>query len=83
MLFCPFQVILDRDTLSQAVGGNRVDVKKAMDAVTRREAANFITGSTMNQVTRSRYGRRLAQNMTRALRPARTFSTASGKIVAM
>ncbi len=62
----------------QAVGDDRIDVRKAMDAVTRREPANFITGWTMNQVTRSSYGRRLASNMTRPVRQARTFGAASG-----
>ncbi|KAF9024415.1 P-loop containing nucleoside triphosphate hydrolase protein [Hymenopellis radicata] len=60
-----------------AVGDDRIDVKKAMEAVTRREPANFITGWTMNQVTRSSYGRRLASNMTRTIRPARTFGAGS------
>lgn len=35
--------------------------------------ANFVAGTAMNIVQRSRYGRRAAQNMTRDVRPARNL----------
>lgn len=72
----------------QAIGldGKKVDVNKAMEAVTRigpngqgGGGATFIAGTVMNQVGRSRYGRRETQNMTRDIRQARNLGNANGK----
>lgn len=35
--------------------------------------ANFFNGTTLNIVTRSRYGRRAVANMTREIRPAKSL----------
>ena len=40
---------------------------------------NFVTGNTLHTVQRSRYGRRLAQNMTREIRPARNLVNTAGR----
>lgn len=44
----------------------------------RGGGASFVAGSTYNQVTRSRYGRRMPQNSTRELRPARNLAFPPG-----
>lgn len=70
----------------QAIGldGSRVDVGRAMEAVSRfgprgeGGGATFIAGNVINTVQRSRYGKRAAQNMTRDLRPARSLVTSTG-----
>ncbi|KAF8237930.1 P-loop containing nucleoside triphosphate hydrolase protein [Tricholoma matsutake] len=60
----------------------RVDVNKAMEAVARFEpngsggGATFINGMTMNNVSRSRYGRKAIGNVTRDIQPARNLVTA-------
>ncbi|KAK0202992.1 hypothetical protein DFS33DRAFT_1437795, partial [Desarmillaria ectypa] len=56
-----------------------VDVNRAMDAVccSRTGPANFIAGTTYNIVTRSRYGKKLAQNMTRDIGEAKSFVATS------
>ncbi|KAG6331320.1 hypothetical protein ID866_7769 [Astraeus odoratus] len=62
-----------------ALDGSKVDVGRAMEAVSRLgprgegAGATFIAGSVINTVQRSRYGRRAAQNLTRDLRPARSL----------
>ncbi|KAH7912946.1 hypothetical protein BJ138DRAFT_1147123 [Hygrophoropsis aurantiaca] len=55
------------------LNGAKVDVTRAMEAVSKAGGANFVAGNTLNIVTRSRYGQRLAQNMTRDVRPARNL----------
>ncbi|KAK0188724.1 P-loop containing nucleoside triphosphate hydrolase protein [Armillaria mellea] len=62
-----------------AVGGHNVDVNRAMDVVCRSRTgpANFIAGTSYNIVTRSRYGKKLAQNMTRDIGQARSFIATS------
>jgi hypothetical protein len=40
--------------------------------------ANFVAGATMNQVSRSKYGKKAVQNLTREVRPARNFIGPSG-----
>jgi len=63
----------------------KVDVAKAMQAVSvfgpRGEGggANFVVGDTFHSVQRSKYGKRLAQNMTREVRPARNLVNAAGR----
>ena len=42
-----------------------------MEVVSRTGGGNYIVGNTMNMVTRSQYGRRLPQNLTRDVRQAR------------
>ncbi|KIY64376.1 P-loop containing nucleoside triphosphate hydrolase protein [Cylindrobasidium torrendii FP15055 ss-10] len=57
-----------------AIGPSNLNVEAASRAVTRADPpANFINGMTFNQVTRSRYGKRLTQNTTRSIMQARTF----------
>lgn len=41
--------------------------------------ANFFNGTTLNIVSRSRYGTRAVSNMTREIRPARTLRVAISK----
>ncbi|KAF7432634.1 Structural maintenance of chromosomes protein 5 [Pleurotus ostreatus] len=68
-----------------AIGISRqVDVQRAMQAVTRigpngrgGNGASFIVGNVVHQVSRSRYGKRAVQNMTRDVRPARNLVNAS------
>ncbi|KAG2138085.1 uncharacterized protein EDB93DRAFT_1106448 [Suillus bovinus] len=53
---------------------SKVDVNAAMEAVSRDgSGAKFIAGRVMNTVSRSRYGKRAAANMTKDLRPARNL----------
>lgn len=60
-------------------------MNKAMEAVARFEpngsggGATFINGMTMNNVSRSRYGRKAIGNVTRDIQPARNLVTAHGK----
>ncbi len=49
-----------------------------MEVVSRTGAGNYIVGKTMNMVTRSQYGRRLPQNLTRDVRPARVLVGPTG-----
>ncbi|KAF5388335.1 hypothetical protein D9615_000804 [Tricholomella constricta] len=54
-----------------------IDVNQAMNLVARPETgggASFINGTTVNNVTRSRYGRRAVGNITRDLQPARNLA---------
>lgn len=44
-----------------------------MEIVSRTGGGNYIVGKTMNMITRSQYGRRLPQNLTRDVRPARVL----------
>lgn len=59
-----------------------------MDMVTRPApngkylGANFIVGSTMNQVGRSQYGKRLPFNTTREIRQAKSFAKHAGSSLA-
>ncbi|KAN0134136.1 hypothetical protein V8E53_004519 [Lactarius tabidus] len=56
-----------------ALQPNRVDPARAMEAVSRTGGGSYILGNILNMVTRSQYGRRLPQNLTRDVRPARTL----------
>ncbi|KAG7097539.1 hypothetical protein E1B28_004878 [Marasmius oreades] len=61
-----------------------IDVEKAMDLVARPlpswpGGANFITGSILHQVTRSRYGRHARSNATVNIAPARNLSAQAGE----
>jgi hypothetical protein len=49
-----------------------------MEAVSRTGGGNYIVGKTMNMVTRSQYGRRLPQNLTRDVREARILAGPAG-----
>ncbi|KAL0950349.1 hypothetical protein HGRIS_010317 [Hohenbuehelia grisea] len=69
-----------------AIGLNapRVKLQQAMEAVVRigpngqgSSGASFIAGMTMNQVSRSRYGRRAVQTMARDIRRARNLGGVS------
>jgi len=54
-----------------ALQSSRLDPTKAMEIVSRTGGGNYIVGKTMNMITRSHYGRRLPQNLTRDVRQAR------------
>lgn len=60
-------------------------MNKAMQAVARfgpngsGGGATFINGMTMNNVSRSRYGRKAIGNMTRDIQPARNLVNANSK----
>jgi structural maintenance of chromosomes protein 5 len=56
-----------------ALRPNNVDPPRAMEAISRTGGGNYIVGNTMNMVTRSQYGRRLPQNLTRDVRQARVL----------
>lgn len=56
-----------------ALQPNRVDPVRAMEVVSRNGGGSYIIGTVLNSVTRSQYGRRLPQNLTRDVRPARTL----------
>ncbi|KAI0264300.1 P-loop containing nucleoside triphosphate hydrolase protein [Russula aff. rugulosa BPL654] len=56
-----------------ALQTNRLDPARAMEVVSRTGGGNYIVGKIMNMVTRSQYGRRLPQNLTRDVRPARVL----------
>ncbi|TFK46958.1 P-loop containing nucleoside triphosphate hydrolase protein [Heliocybe sulcata] len=66
-----------------ALNGTKVPVAQAMELVSRLGprgeggGATFIAGSTRNSVARSRYGKRLPQNSTSDIRPARNFGQSS------
>ncbi|KJA29565.1 hypothetical protein HYPSUDRAFT_31485 [Hypholoma sublateritium FD-334 SS-4] len=62
-----------------ALNGSAIDVNQAMQLVARpmhnhSGGATFISGTTMNIVTRSRYGRKAVGNMTRDVQRARSLS---------
>ncbi|KAF9476726.1 P-loop containing nucleoside triphosphate hydrolase protein [Pholiota conissans] len=63
-----------------ALNGSAIDVNLAMQYVARPThnhsgGASFINGSTMNIVSRSRYGKKAIGNMTRDVPPARNLNT--------
>ncbi|KAJ7595202.1 P-loop containing nucleoside triphosphate hydrolase protein [Mycena floridula] len=60
-----------------ALAANIVDVGKAMAAISPAGGASFITGATMHQVSRSRYGQRMMQNMTRSIKKPMNFDALS------
>jgi hypothetical protein len=61
-----------------ALPTSRLDPARAMEVVSRTGGGNYIVGKTMNMVTRSQYGRRLPQNLTRDVRPARVLVGPTG-----
>ncbi|KZT29504.1 P-loop containing nucleoside triphosphate hydrolase protein [Neolentinus lepideus HHB14362 ss-1] len=66
-----------------ALDSKKVPVAQAMELVSRLGprgeggGATFIAGMTQNRVTRSRYGKRLPQNSTYDIKPARNFGQSS------
>ncbi|QRV73263.1 structural maintenance of chromosomes protein [Ceratobasidium sp. AG-Ba] len=70
-----------RNYLEKELGLNRIalatredaNIDAMIEAVTAQGSGTFITGTTMHQVTRSQYGRRLAQTSTRRTSNARLF----------
>ncbi|KAI0658644.1 P-loop containing nucleoside triphosphate hydrolase protein [Cubamyces menziesii] len=60
-----------------AANPRMVDPNRAMDMAARANGANYIIGRVYNQVTRSRYGRRLPQNTTREIQQARMLAAAT------
>ncbi|KAH8989237.1 P-loop containing nucleoside triphosphate hydrolase protein [Lactarius akahatsu] len=73
----PMRVFLMRECqlhrTAIALQPNRVDPARAMEAVSRTGGGSYILGNILNSVMRSQYGRRLPQNLTRDVRPARTL----------
>ncbi|KAF9458464.1 P-loop containing nucleoside triphosphate hydrolase protein [Collybia nuda] len=75
--FLQSELNLHRTAIS--LDSNRVDVNRAMEAVTRLGpngfggGATFINGMTQNIVNRSRYGRKAIGNMTRDIRSAKNL----------
>jgi structural maintenance of chromosomes protein 5 len=73
----------------QAIGlnGSKINVAHAMEAVSRvgpngeGGGASFVAGNTLHSVQRSRYGKRMAQNMTRDVRPARNLVNSAGRFL--
>ncbi|KAK7696074.1 hypothetical protein QCA50_000716 [Cerrena zonata] len=52
---------------------SNVDPARAMDAIAHAGGATYIIGTTLNIVSRSRYGQQKAQNQTRNIREAKVF----------
>ncbi|KIK34846.1 hypothetical protein CY34DRAFT_812613, partial [Suillus luteus UH-Slu-Lm8-n1] len=62
------------EAMAIGLDASKVDVNAAMEAVSRDGVgAEFIVGRVMNTVSRSRYGKRAATNMTRDLHLARNL----------
>ncbi|KAI0036757.1 hypothetical protein K488DRAFT_40522 [Vararia minispora EC-137] len=51
----------------------RIDSGRAMNIIARGGGASYVIGRTMNTVMKSQYGRRLAQNVTREIKPPRNL----------
>lgn len=49
-----------------------------MDVLSKDGGVAYIIGNVLNNVRRSRYGKRLAQNSTREIRQARNLVAATG-----
>ncbi|KAL7282760.1 hypothetical protein ACG7TL_004235 [Trametes sanguinea] len=60
-----------------AINPNAVDPNRAMDMAARAGGATYVLGRVINQVTRSRYGKRLPQNTTRELQNAKLLTAAA------
>jgi hypothetical protein len=78
----------DNGSSSQAIAlnGSRIDVNQAMQLVARPTdkhpgGASFINGNTMNNVTRSRYGRKAIGNVTRDVPQGRNLTTPTSKLI--
>ncbi|PFH50400.1 hypothetical protein AMATHDRAFT_61100 [Amanita thiersii Skay4041] len=50
-----------------------IDVARAMELVGAGGGGNFLNGQTMNNISRSQYGKRAVTNMTKEIKPARTL----------
>jgi hypothetical protein len=70
-------------TQAIALRPNHVDHARAMEAISRTGGGNYVVGNTMNIVTRSQYGRRLPQNLTRDVRQARILVGPVGEFYSM
>ncbi|KAJ3877761.1 hypothetical protein F5051DRAFT_407478 [Lentinula edodes] len=60
--------------IAVTLNNNNVDVNRATQAVARSGGATFIVGSVINNVSRSRYGRKAVSNVTREVRPAKLLA---------
>ncbi|KAJ3847412.1 hypothetical protein EV368DRAFT_51228 [Lentinula lateritia] len=60
--------------IAVTLNNNSVDVNRATQAVARSGGATFIVGSVINNVSRSRYGRKAVSNVTRDVRPAKLLA---------
>ena len=58
---------------------DKVDSSRATDMVARAGGASFIIGTTLNVVSRSRYGQKKALNQTREIKLGKIFGTSDGK----
>ncbi|KAI0751154.1 hypothetical protein C8Q80DRAFT_555406 [Daedaleopsis nitida] len=60
-----------------AINPKAVNPNQAMEMAATAGGASYVIGRVMNQVTRSRYGKRLPQNSTREISDARNFVVAT------
>ncbi|THH29882.1 hypothetical protein EUX98_g4315 [Antrodiella citrinella] len=74
-MFLQADVQLHRVAIALSAG--KVDSNRAMEACSRSGSARFIVGSTMNNVSRSRYGKQLTSNSTYEIRSANRLVTAN------
>ncbi len=61
-----------------ALNPQAVDPNRAMEMAAQAGGANYVIGNVMNQVNRSKYGKRLPQNTTREIQRARSLGAAMG-----
>ncbi|RDX55311.1 hypothetical protein OH76DRAFT_731207 [Lentinus brumalis] len=59
-----------------ALNPQAVDPNRAMEMAAQAGGANYVIGNVMNQVNRSKYGKRLPQNTTREIQRARSLGAA-------
>ena len=64
-----------------ALNERRVNVNESMKTIGEKGGGNFIAGSVVYNLSRSRYGRRLVQSSTRDYGNARWLGRANGKLV--
>ncbi|OCH94491.1 hypothetical protein OBBRIDRAFT_122871 [Obba rivulosa] len=69
--FLQIHVRLHRTAIALDASG--VNQNRAMEMAANAGGANYVVGNVLNTVTRSRYGKRLPQNHTRDLRPAKNL----------
>ncbi|KIP10370.1 hypothetical protein PHLGIDRAFT_101267 [Phlebiopsis gigantea 11061_1 CR5-6] len=60
-----------------ALDPRKVDSARAMETLSKDGSISYIVGNVLNQVRRSRYGKRLAQNSTREIGKARNLENAT------
>lgn len=76
---CPLYSVELTNVQAIGIDGQRVDGPRATDFIIRSGGnCSFVAGDVMNQVIRSRYGQRLAQNSTREIWNPRCFTILAG-----